>query len=241
MTPEQPRNTADERALDEMAAALRDAGDEEPLPPELRRRALEALWVADAARYEGRSARNATALRRLTALAALVVLGCVGAALVLLVRRAVYRENERIAHFNLIHNATPPATTPTTGPATAPASAPQPAALPTEVPAVVLRGRVTFSGTAPSRPRIDLSAVRECQSMHPGGLEEESLVVGPRGGIANVVVSLRPGHADFSPPPPSAAAAVGSACACWYMDWPMRLKTPITFSEAPFRLSAVAA
>ena len=40
--------------------------------------------------------------------------------------------------------------------------------------------------------------------------------------------------ADFNP-------EVGSACACWYMDCPTRLKTPITFSDAAFRLSAVAA
>jgi hypothetical protein len=208
MTPDQRPNPADERALDESAAALRDAGAGEALPPEVRRRALEALWVADAARYESRSARNAKALRRLTALAAVVALACVGGALAVLVRRAVNRPEDQFLHLHVIRNATPPATLPTTGPATAPASTPVQPALPVQPAPIVVRGRVTLKGTAPSRSRIDVSAVRECQAIHPGGLEDESLVVGAGGGIANVVVSLRVEQPEFSPPPTPVAAVL---------------------------------
>jgi len=52
-----------------------------------------------------------------------------------------------------------------------------------------ISGRVVFSGTPPELPRLNTSAVPTCN--HPGGLPDESIVIGNNGALANVIVYLK--------------------------------------------------
>ena len=209
-----PTPSPDDRALDEMTAALREAGapESQSLPPEVRRATLQALWVADAGRYQGRSERNTKAVRVLTVGVVLAAVLAGGAVFVRLATRAWEGRNDpRRQYGGMVRNVTPPpathpvATQPTSTRPTNPAP-PTPAPPPASGPAVA--GRVVFLGTPPEPEVINLSAVRECQLSHPTMLDE-SLVVGPGGGLANAVVSLE--RADGTPlvgPPPSAPAVL---------------------------------
>jgi hypothetical protein len=202
-----PTPSPHDRRLDEMTAALRDAGatEADALPPEVRRATLQALWVADAGRYEGRSARHAKLVRALTVLVAAALLIAAGGVVVHLTTRAWERRDDPARQNPYVRRTqTPiPATLPV---ATQPAVAQgeDPGAPPAAPPAVT--GKVVFLGTPPPRRAIDLSAVPHCRAAHPT-LLDESLIVGDAGGLANVVVSLR--RADGYPltaPSPSEAA-----------------------------------
>jgi plastocyanin len=52
-----------------------------------------------------------------------------------------------------------------------------------------ITGRVVFSGKPPELPRLNTSAVPTCN--HPGGLPDESIVIGDKGAMANVFVYLK--------------------------------------------------
>ena len=65
-----------------------------------------------------------------------------------------------------------------------------------------ISGHVVFSGTPPELPRLNTSAVPTCN--HPGGLPDESIVIGDKGAMANVFVYIKEA-------PKSSAAAKPSA------------------------------
>ena len=196
----------DNRPLDEATAALRDAGaaDAASVPPELRRSTLQALWTADAQRYEVASRRRAKALQWILGAAAVVTI--VGAAAFLVVLAAVSRRPE--GHWSRRLNTVPPP--PATRPIEPPVMVGEAGNPPTTMPAgVVALGRVMLAGIPPPPQYIDLSAVAECRMCHPDGLLEESIVVDGSGGLANVVLSLAP--ADGRPFGASGVARTGPA------------------------------
>jgi hypothetical protein len=52
-------------------------------------------------------------------------------------------------------------------------------------------GKVTLDGKAPDMKTIDMSAVSACASQHPDPVTEETVVVGDKGELKNVVVSVK--------------------------------------------------
>ena len=54
-----------------------------------------------------------------------------------------------------------------------------------------LTGKVTFAGKAPEAKQIDMSGVKECADKHPDPVFEETMMVGEKGELANVVVSIK--------------------------------------------------
>ena len=52
-------------------------------------------------------------------------------------------------------------------------------------------GKVTLTGAAPEMKVIDMSAVKECAALHPDPVTEETVIVGDKGELKNVVVSLK--------------------------------------------------
>ena len=54
-----------------------------------------------------------------------------------------------------------------------------------------LTGKVTFAGKAPEPKQIDMSGVKECADKHPDPVFEETMMVGEKGELANVVVSIK--------------------------------------------------
>ena len=236
--PTPPRR--DERALDEMTAALRDAGADESdaLPPEVRRSTLQALWVADATRYETRSARNAKVLRYATALVAAAVVVAVGGVFVRLATRAWEYRNAPERQYGITRTPVPPApaTHPTTT-QTAPTEPVEPTVSAAPVgPPPVVSGRVVFLGTPPEPDVISLAAVPECRS-HRSVILDDSLVVGDGGGLANVVVSLeRDGGAPLAGPAPTTPAVLDQR-GCQYVPHVLAVSVgqPITVRNSdPF-------
>ena len=77
-----------------------------------------------------------------------------------------------------------------TGGAAAPAAA-APAAVSAD--AATIAGTVKFEGAAPAMPAIQMGADPYCQSQHPGGKDanDEEVVVGPAGELANVIVYVK--------------------------------------------------
>ena len=221
MHDEPSKESGDDRALEEMAAALREAGgaDAQSLPPDVRRGTLQALWVADAARYERKATRRARVLR----LAAVAVAAAAGVGLFgLFARLALQEWAQRQAHVtrqqNVRRTLPPAATLATTAPAArTPAPAPAPTTrhgtaeappaderpAPAAAPAGVVGGRVVFLGEPPSERPIR-TGMPECHAGHPP-LVDESVVVGDGGGLANVVVSIA--LPDGVPPPDAAPPA----------------------------------
>jgi plastocyanin len=67
-------------------------------------------------------------------------------------------------------------------------------------------GKVTLEGTPPEMHVIDMSGTKECAALHPDPVTEETVVVGDKGELKNVVVSLKkdddkdmPGEAPKTP------------------------------------------
>ena len=218
-------NSRDERHLDEMTAALRDAGVSEEMSPELKRSTLQALWVADAARHERSSARRAGVARRMLRVAAVVAIAGGGVAVASLVSRAWKKAETRNAW-----NAEP-ATTFVVPPAEPTVEVYGPAR-----PAVVL-GRVTLLGQPPYPTLIDVSATPECRRMHPNGLFDDSLVVGEQRGIANVVVSVERADGGILTGPVPSSPAVLDQRGCQYVPrvLPVTIGQPISVKNSdPF-------
>src|SRR5207253_9109679 len=71
---------------------------------------------------------------------------------------------------------------------TAPSAAP--AAAPVSADAATINGSVKLEGAAPKMPAIQMAADPYCQSQHPGGADanDEEVVAGPAGELANVIV-----------------------------------------------------
>ena len=55
-----------------------------------------------------------------------------------------------------------------------------------------ITGTVKLEGKAPEMKDIDMSGVKECAAQHADPVQEETVVVGDGGGLANVVVALKP-------------------------------------------------
>ena len=93
-----------------------------------------------------------------------------------------------------------------TGTGAAGAAAAPAAAAPVVADAATLSGMVKFEGTAPKEPTIQMSADPYCMSQHPGGqgAQDEEVVVGPGGELANVFVYVK--NAPTGAPPPSTPA-----------------------------------
>lgn len=54
-------------------------------------------------------------------------------------------------------------------------------------------GRVTFTGAAPTNPRIDMAEEPQCQEKHQSPPTGQAAVVGDNGGLANVFVYVKSG------------------------------------------------
>jgi hypothetical protein len=191
----------DERRLDEATGALRDSAATEPVPPELRRDTLQALWAADADRYEASAAQRSKLVRILTGVAAAMVIAAAGVVGATLVFRSWSKVADRETRNTLPPGwqvtATAPATAPTTQELIAAAGG-----------AVIAMGKVTFAGEPPAPRRFDVSASPDCRALHPSGLFDDSLIVSAEGGVANVVVSLRAlGDRSLAAPTPPAQPA----------------------------------
>ena len=189
-----------ERRLDASVDALRNAGAGEPLPPDLRRDTLQAIWAAEAESYEASAARRSKLFRVVAGTAAAVLILCAGVVTATMVARSWSQAREREAAqrrpINWTTPATPPATVPTTQQLIDAAGG-----------AIVAIGRVTFAGQPPAARQIDLSGSPECKACNPNGLFDDSLVVSTDGGLANVVVSLRSaGDRSLTGPAPSQPA-----------------------------------
>jgi plastocyanin len=52
-------------------------------------------------------------------------------------------------------------------------------------------GKVTLDGTPPEMKVIDMAAIKECAALHPDPVTEETVIVGDKGELKNVVVSLK--------------------------------------------------
>jgi hypothetical protein len=91
--------------------------------------------------------------------------------------------------------AAPPSTT-----AAAPAAAPAAAGG-----NGTISGKVTFAGTAPAAEKVKVAADPKCQSMHPQGLEKQTVQV-KDGGLAHVFVWVK--NAPGGPPAPTDAVTL---------------------------------
>jgi len=71
--------------------------------------------------------------------------------------------------------------------------------------AATISGTVKFEGTAPAMPAIQMAADPYCQSQHPGGADanDEEVVVGPAGELANVIVYVKDAPAGAVPSSPA--------------------------------------
>jgi plastocyanin len=65
-----------------------------------------------------------------------------------------------------------------------------------------VKGAVKFEGTAPKGTRIDMSADPLCAKAHTTPITTEEVVVGPSGGLENVVVYVSEGLTTHDFPPP---------------------------------------
>ncbi len=65
-----------------------------------------------------------------------------------------------------------------------------------------VKGEVKFDGTAPKGTRIDMSADPLCAKAHTAPVTTEEVVVGPSGGLENVVVYVSEGLTSHDFPPP---------------------------------------
>jgi plastocyanin len=88
--------------------------------------------------------------------------------------------------------------TSTTASSTTVAAAAAPAAVSAD--AATLTGSIKFQGTAPKPAVIQMSADPYCQSQHPSPVNDEDVVVGSAGELANVFVYIKNISGTFPPP-----------------------------------------
>lgn len=69
-----------------------------------------------------------------------------------------------------------------------------------------ISGRVTFVGTPPVMPGIDMSSNPQCERQHKTPAKAETVVVGPGGGLQNVFVWIKDGLPKARWTPPAEAA-----------------------------------
>ena len=63
-----------------------------------------------------------------------------------------------------------------------------------------ITGKVTLEGKPPKAKQINMAG---CPANNPNPVEEETVVVGDKGGLKNVVVSLKLDDPKDAPPPPA--------------------------------------
>ena len=109
--------------------------------------------------------------------------------------------------------ALPAATASSTAGSAAAATAAAPAANVAD--AATITGVVKLEGTAPPMPAIEMSADPYCQSQHPNGKggQDEEVVVGPGGELANVIVYVKNAPAG----PPTTTPALLDQKGCRYL------------------------
>jgi len=77
-------------------------------------------------------------------------------------------------------------------------------------------GRITFSGKAPARKKVDMDEDPQCAKLHKGGfLWDESVEVGPRHGLGNAFVYIKKGLEDKKFETPSDPVVVDQH-GCWF-------------------------
>jgi plastocyanin len=78
-------------------------------------------------------------------------------------------------------------------------------------------GTVKLDGKTPAMKKIDMAAVPDCAKMHDKPIYEEMVVVGPNGGLANVVVSIKKDEGQNLPGGPAKAPGVFDQKGCQYI------------------------
>jgi len=100
----------------------------------------------------------------------------------------------------------------------------------TVVPAAAdVTGKVTLVGTPPDMPTIDMSGQKECAALHPDPVTEETVIVGDKGQLKNVVVSLvkttdEDDKAVPNQPPPPADPVVLDQKGCMFVPHVLALQ-----------------
>ncbi len=72
--------------------------------------------------------------------------------------------------------------------------------------AAIVRGRVTFNGSIPKNPAISMSADAFCVHANPGQPIDDSVIVGPEGGLQNAFVYVKDDMSGYAFDPPVGAA-----------------------------------
>ncbi|MFN2376837.1 MAG: carboxypeptidase regulatory-like domain-containing protein [Candidatus Binatia bacterium] len=86
-------------------------------------------------------------------------------------------------------------------------------------------GTVRFEGAVPTPPTIYMSADPACDKMFPKGRPAETLVVGPTGGLSNVIVHVKAGlPKDYRAVPASGSVKVDQV-GCAYVPHVVGLRT----------------
>ena len=78
-------------------------------------------------------------------------------------------------------------------------------------------GTVTLDGKAPKMNDINMAGVSACAAMHAAPLKEETVVVGPKNELANVVVSIKVEEGVLLPGNPPKTPAVLDQEGCQYV------------------------
>src|SRR6185437_2496676 len=77
-------------------------------------------------------------------------------------------------------------------------------------------GRITFSGKAPARKKVDMDEDPQCAKLHKGGfLWDESVEVGPKHGLGNAFVYIKKGLEGKNFETPSDPVVVDQH-GCWF-------------------------
>jgi plastocyanin len=78
-----------------------------------------------------------------------------------------------------------------------------------------VNGRVLFTGNKPARIAVNMDADADCAAMHKTGAFDESLVVSPGGGVANVFVYIKQGLEGKKFEPVSTPVVIDQR-GCWF-------------------------
>jgi plastocyanin len=77
-------------------------------------------------------------------------------------------------------------------------------------------GKISFSGKAPARKKIDMDEDPQCAKLHKGGfIWDESVAVGPKHGLGNVFIYIKKGLEDKKFETPSDPVVVDQH-GCWF-------------------------
>ena len=188
-----PLDAPDQREpLDDAIEALRNAAPVQAPPAALGTRTLAALRRAGGPAGDPFAGRT-KAMKLAIKLAAAVAIAVVGTVVFLALRSAKPETIVDPSPYGPRIDVVPPVDrgTPPPRPTPIPTAPPQPAVAAATGESWCIAGTVRFEGEAPEPAQIDVSAVKECASQHPGGLHDDSVLVRD-GRLANAVVWVRP-------------------------------------------------